>query len=325
MTRPSPSPLFVLRGLNGFSHSMTFMNHNTTKDETYQDMLVTGSSTGEVQLWNLKTRRVAQTLQGHDKEAVIWVKVYRENSLISQGRDNNVCVWDFKEGRQEVRNKIPVTSVSFCKCALSSEDNGSHILATPTCELATVRLFHLETGEPICNLIPTKPESYGMVMCMKWILNHQLIVGYEDGTVALWDTKKQEMVSKLKMHSEPVMCIDFSTSTMRGVSGSVDNSLKLWHVDSSDISVIKEHELTNAGLSDIKIRQDNKIFTTGGWDNRIRLFSFQKCKPLAVLDYHTESILSLAFSYPLAEFDNGQLLAVGGKDSLISIWSLYQS
>ncbi|XP_033102242.1 guanine nucleotide-binding protein subunit beta-like protein 1 [Anneissia japonica] len=325
MARPPPSPLFVLRGSSGFAHSISFMKCNAGAAEADQSILATGCSTGEIYFWNLKTRRVTNTLQGHGKDAVIWVEEYHQNKLISQGRDQSVCIWDVGEGRQEVIKQLPVSSVSFCKCALSVEDNGSHMLATPTCEVATTRLFHLEDGEPICNLIPDKPESYGMVMCMEWISTHQLLVGYEDGTVALWDSRKQKLLSKLKLHCEPVMCIDCSSITMEGISGSVDNSLKLWHIDSTGISLTKEHELTNAGLSDIKIRQDNRIFATGGWDSRIRLFTFKKCKPLAVLDYHTESIVSMAFSSPLPEFDGYRLLAAGAKDNLISIWSLYQS
>lgn len=54
---------------------------------------------------------------------------------------------------------------------------------------------------------------------------------------------------------------------------------------------------------------------------RIRIYSWKTLKPLAYLSYHTQTINTVDFSEDLC--DHGQLLAAGGKDSRISLWSLY--
>ena len=54
---------------------------------------------------------------------------------------------------------------------------------------------------------------------------------------------------------------------------------------------------------------------------RIRIYSWKTLKPLAYLSYHTQTINTVDFSIDLC--DHGQLLAAGGKDSRISLWSLY--
>lgn len=54
---------------------------------------------------------------------------------------------------------------------------------------------------------------------------------------------------------------------------------------------------------------------------RIRIYSWKTLKPLAYLSYHTQTINTVDFSGDLC--DHGQLLAAGGKDSRISLWSLY--
>lgn len=83
----------------------------------------------------------------------------------------------------------------------------------------------------------------------------------------------------------------------------------------------KEIELKNPGIASVKIRKDRKILGTGGWDGRIRIYSWKTLKPLAYLSYHTQTINTVDFSEDLC--DHGQLLAAGGKDSRISLWSLY--
>ncbi|KAH0625558.1 hypothetical protein JD844_015121 [Phrynosoma platyrhinos] len=81
------------------------------------------------------------------------------------------------------------------------------------------------------------------------------------------------------------------------------------------------YHLTNPGIAEVTLRQDQKILATAGWDHRIRLFGWKKLKPLAVLDYHTAAVHCVAFS------DHSQpserLMAAGSKDHRISVWSIY--
>lgn len=80
-------------------------------------------------------------------------------------------------------------------------------------------------------------------------------------------------------------------------------------------------ELVNPGISQLSLRADHKLLGSAGWDHRVRLFGWKKLKPLAVLQYHTDSVHSVAFS------DHAdprlRLMAAGSKDQRISIWSVY--
>jgi len=82
---------------------------------------------------------------------------------------------------------------------------------------------------------------------------------------------------------------------------------------------VKEFALQKGGIADVKIRHDNRIFATAGWDHRVRIFDFQKYHPLAILKYHTGTVHSLAFG--VNEFKS--LLATGSDDTNIALWSLY--
>ena len=55
--------------------------------------------------------------------------------------------------------------------------------------------------------------------------------------------------------------------------------------------------------------------------DRLRIYNWKKLTPLAYLDYHTDTVNAVDFSDDLPEYE--QLLAAGGKDARISLWSLY--
>ena len=42
-------------------------------------------------------------------------------------------------------------------------------------------------------------------------------------------------------------------------------------------------EVKQQGIADLAIRQDQRIFASAGWDNKIRVFNYVKSKPLAIL------------------------------------------
>jgi len=118
------------------------------------------------------------------------------------------------------------------------------------------------------------------------------------------------------------------------ISTAGDNKIVKYNFDEN----IEKEPLINsiiikyAGIADIKIRSDSKIFATAGWDSNIRIFSSKTMKPLAILSYHKESVYSLAFAYIFSHEDNDTLieneiqnhfLVGGGKDNRISLWEIY--
>ena len=90
-----------------------------------------------------------------------------------------------------------------------------------------------------------------------------------------------------------------------------------------ELEVVTERKVTNSGLSSALVRADGKILVTGGWDGRLRVFSWlkpHKLKPLAVLQFHQEAVTSLSS----CESPGGKHLVVaGGKDGKISVWDIY--
>ncbi|XP_007506155.1 guanine nucleotide-binding protein subunit beta-like protein 1 isoform X2 [Monodelphis domestica] len=293
MALPPPPPQFVLRGTQSAVNSLHFSCRSQAQSPP---LLFSGSLSGLVHVWNLHTRRVDATLDGHGGQSVYWVKTLGDQRLLlSQGRDLKLCLWDLAEGRRAPVDSLSLDSVGFCQgSVLRGGAQECWLLAVPG----------RGTEEPASSSHPL------------------LLAGYEDGSVILWNVSERRMLSRLSCHKEPVMSLDFDSRKAKGVSGSSEKALCVWGLDEQqNLKVCRTQELTNPGIADVVIRPDGKILATAGWDHRIRLFGWKQLKPLAVLDYHSAAVHCVAFSDPGQPRE--QLLAGGSKDQRISVWSVY--
>ncbi|XP_062874354.1 guanine nucleotide-binding protein subunit beta-like protein 1 [Trichomycterus rosablanca] len=319
MARPPPDPVFTLRGSSASVNTLHF-----DCAEAGRPLLYSGSETGLVHVWNLNTRRTERVLDGHAGSSVLWVRtVCSTNTLLSQGRDMRVCVWDLNQGRGAVTHSVHTGSVGFCRCSLLEEDGGRALLALPAENMEGIKVMELTSHTEICSLIPE--TKHGMLMCMKmWQADSGplLCAGYEDGSLVIWDVSQRRPLSSLKVHPEPVMCLDFDVGRQKGVSGSSENILSAWTLDGQqNLQMQASVTLTNPGLSHLCIRDDGKILATAGWDGNVRVFAWKKLKPLAVLQHHKDLVHCVAFSdHPEP---SRRLLAAGSKDQRISLWSIY--
>ncbi|XP_068422665.1 guanine nucleotide-binding protein subunit beta-like protein 1 isoform X2 [Clinocottus analis] len=290
MSRPAPSPIYTLRGAGGPLNTLHF---SCNRGDT--PLLFSGSGKGAIHMWNLNTRRAEKIVEGHSGSSVIWVSTLQvTDTLISQGRDMQVCLWDLSEGRSEVMDSVWTGSVGFCQCSMLETSPGTRLLA----------FAGQQTEEP--------DSGHGPL----------LVAGYEDGSLLLWDVTQRSILSRAKAHPEPIMCLTFDIKRLRGVSGSSENKLSTWMLDRQNNLQLQDYvTLVNPGVSQLCIREDGKLLSAAGWDHRVRIFGWKKLRPLAVLQYHTDMVLSVAFSDH--QDPRQRLLAAGSKDHRISLWSIY--
>lgn len=78
-------------------------------------------------------------------------------------------------------------------------------------------------------------------------------------------------------------------------------------------------DLPQAGIADVAIRADGRLFASAGWDNKVRLYSYPRGKPLAVLRYHRAGCACVVFRA------GDGLLASGARDSTIALWNVFLS
>lgn len=82
--------------------------------------------------------------------------------------------------------------------------------------------------------------------------------------------------------------------------------------------------IKNAGINCIRIRKDQKVFASGGWDGRVRIFSWKSLRPLAVLTEHSSGgIMDIVYSEAKITMWKAPIMAAAGMDGQITLWDLY--
>nr|XP_021140201.1 guanine nucleotide-binding protein subunit beta-like protein 1 isoform X1 [Columba livia]XP_021140207.1 guanine nucleotide-binding protein subunit beta-like protein 1 isoform X1 [Columba livia]XP_021140214.1 guanine nucleotide-binding protein subunit beta-like protein 1 isoform X1 [Columba livia]XP_021140219.1 guanine nucleotide-binding protein subunit beta-like protein 1 isoform X1 [Columba livia]XP_021140220.1 guanine nucleotide-binding protein subunit beta-like protein 1 isoform X1 [Colum len=234
MALPPPDPQFVLRGTSAAVHTLHFSCGGQEPDVP---ILFSGSENGFIHVWNLKTHRVDAALDGHGRKSVYCVQTMGgKEALLSQGRDQRICMWDLAEGRTSVTDSVFTENVGFCRCSLLKVAQGRWLMAMAAKATDEVQVLELPSKTSVCTLKPEVGAKLGMPMCLKlWQLScgsqPLLLAGYEDGSVVLWNLSTGKALSQLVCHQEPVMSLDFDSEKAKGISGSSEKVLSIWSLN----------------------------------------------------------------------------------------------
>ncbi|KAM9995640.1 hypothetical protein ACTFIY_001811 [Dictyostelium cf. discoideum] len=345
----APDPYYILRGHKFNVNSVLF-------DKINPNLLYSGSGDGELKLWNIEEKKCISTQIAHSEGigggvlSLQWLSNdNNENNdefcgnILSQGRDGVIKIWSIVDNCTFKNTyRLETNSLSLGKCSTLS----SNLLSIsgcngidPTSSTSQVEIWDLKNKQVINKLKPNNQqlfEKLGLPMSLKLYYENEnndnsnnssnqsndqirLCTGYENGELLIWDLRNTSIpLVSSKLHNEPILSFALSNNSTKGISGSADTNIIEFNInyESKQFNITKTHKLNNGGISEIKIRNDEKIYATAGWDKRIRIFNFKKQTPLAILKYHTESVYSI-------DFNSNNILASGSKDCKIALWDIY--
>jgi U3 small nucleolar RNA-associated protein 12 len=118
-------------------------------------------------------------------------------------------------------------------------------------------------------------------------------VGYEDGSIRLWDSKIATIIVSFNGHKSAVTCFSFDDSGARLASGSKDTDIIIWDL------------VAEVGL-----------FKLRGHKDQITGLSFVTLSPSETIDETGEAVVGDNIN------NSGDFLMTTGKDSLIKLWDV---
>lgn len=262
--------------------------------------------------------------------------------------------------------------------ANSKSSSPSLLIAAPNgLDSGGIDIFQLPSEHRISQIRSAKDSKAGMVMALnlsydKMTDRFLLVAGFEDGSVDVYDmvrgnkpsaTWSWTRVLTSRPHSQPTLSVDVTPDLTALITSSADAIVAKFVIPAitdAEFSIVKPaqpEKLQNtkhAGQQDLKIRSDGKIFTTAGWDGRLRVYSVKTLKELAVLQWHKDGCYAVAFADILEEntnnspvdgeenhsvakinnmdrmkqerekkIHNTHWLLGGSKDGKISLWDIY--
>ncbi len=125
---------------------------------------------------------------------------------------------------------------------------------------------------------------------------------------------KARSVQTLQGHDEIVFSVAFSPNGQYVLSGSRDNTLKLWEVDTGrEIQTFRGHQDT---VTSVTFSPNGQYALSGSWDCTLRLWEVDTGRSILTLKGHDHVVTSVAFS------PDGQYVLSGSRDYTVKLWEL---
>ncbi|KAI8344369.1 WD40-repeat-containing domain protein [Chlamydoabsidia padenii] len=324
-----PQADYIFRGHQDDVNFVRFFN-----DDKY---IVSCDAGGKVIVWLFQTRRPIFQWKAHSASCLS-VHVYNQNKLISQGRDDMIHVWELDFDTQQAPRiiySLPYYSLNFCQLSLYQVKGDTLICFPSKGDTPLVDIFNLDKQTWALQSIGDQDnDRRRLCMTVQFIHHNQhqvvrLLVGYESGHVVLWqchlESKDINLLWQAHLHDKPVLCLKGTFDGGYALCGSVDDQIV--KLDLENGQIIKKIKAKKPGTASVAIRNDNKIWATGGYDGRIRVYSVKTMNPLAILACHRDSVYCVDFASNGMDQDSGddnKRWVIGcSKDHRISLWHVY--
>ncbi|KAI4487650.1 hypothetical protein M0802_011963 [Mischocyttarus mexicanus] len=310
MENTVPEPKYILRHNMGLVHCLSF--HLTSNREH----LYAAGSSGNVYVWDLETNRIAKQFYTGSDDSCLTMLNMNDNYLLVQQKFGSIKMYNYAESHWKTDREIRLDSYSFCRSQILSED----VIVAPL-NNSNVGLYSTKSSDMITMLNSeqvSNGKKLGEIMAIKPLPSNyqQVLVIYEVGLLALWDIKARKAIHSMNIESCP-MTLDFETKNMKGIIGFYSDKLQIFNLSPTKLRNKDTITLTTLGTSVTTIKPDNKICAVGGWNGRMRLYSWKNMRCLAVINEYTETVYDIVYSHKeVQSYDCKYLMAAVGLNGI---------
>ncbi|WFD43551.1 pre-mRNA cleavage and polyadenylation factor (CPF) complex subunit [Malassezia psittaci] len=270
--------------------------------------LLTGSTSGELTLWNGLTFHFETILQAHDSAVRAMEWSHNGQWLISA--DQNGQIKYFQNNMNNVQalmgHRDAVRGLSF------SPDDQRFVSASDD---SSLKIWSFDEAQEESTL-----KGHGWeVKCVDWHPWQSLLVsGSKDNLVKFWDPRSGIELGTFHGHKNTVQACQWSPDGNIVATASRDQSIRLYDIRAmQELHVLRGHAKEVCSLAWHPVHHD--LLASGGSDGSLLYWSLRSATPTAPLhtieEAHESNIWSLAW-HPL-----GHMLASGSNDHATRFWS----
>ncbi|KAL4450397.1 hypothetical protein ABPG74_009103 [Tetrahymena malaccensis] len=268
------------------------------------------SDDSTIKLWNFTYNQCIANFQGLHQRQILDIKMLRENTFISCGRDNKLVWLDVDRYQKDIRD---VNKNILCL----------EILAERYILLGSIKHLYLVDDEKketvsgnLLQLKQVKENAHEKEILQITCIQEQSVFATAsyDKMIKIWlfQSEKQEVlhIKDLSGHKQAVrsLCVGIRTNLL--FSGSDDSQVILW--DWQIGQQIRSFQGHTAAIYAIDILSPNEI-ATGSYDKSIKIWNFNNGKCIGTVSGNQSGILCL-IKY------NQRAILTGCDDHTIKIW-----
>ena len=163
-------------------------------------------------------------------------------------------------------------------------------------------------------LLPSRSRVHSVAFS----LDGTLAAGLDNGQVELWAVETGERIATLRHGDWGSVTVVYSRDGTVLASGSTEQVIRLWDVETRRQIGIWEAALENRSYFDISVAfsPDGTRLVSGFHDGTVRLWDVSTQTEVAILEGHTDRVTSVSFS------PDGTTIASGSRDRTVILWDV---
>ncbi|MEH2065639.1 MAG: serine/threonine-protein kinase [Nostoc sp.] len=305
----------VLASLSGHSQAVKSVSFSPNGQ-----ILATASDDKSIKLWQVETLKEICTLLGHS-HAVKSVAFSPDGQILASGSwDKTIKLWDVNTGREVntiTGHQLQVSSVAFSPdgklLASASYDRTTRLWQIPTRGRGAgsrLAVSVAERGQGDMNSAELKDHSQGAEDIPTFPLPPAPLPPVENRPC-------YSLLSTLSGHAWAVLTVAFSPDGRILATGSDDNTIKLWEVNTGQlICTLVGHSWSVVAVA---FSADGETLLSASCDKTVKLWRVSTAEEIVTLSGHVDSVSAVAVSKVT------QLIASGSRDKTIKLWQLVES
>lgn len=230
-----------------------------------------------------------RTLKGHMGKiySMHWAK--ENNLLVSAAQDGVLIVWDGITTNKVHAVPLACAWVMTCGFAPSGNFIASGGLDN-ACSIFKLSNPETDNGTPCTELT----GHNGHLSSCRFLNDEQIITSSGDKTCVLWDTSSGKAITKFTDHSGDVLSVSLSPDSSVFVSGSVDQTARLYDIRAGKLAQMRFVDHTS-DVNAVQFFPSGQAFATGSEDNSSKLYDTRFAGSL--ISYDGDSgVTSVTFS-----------------------------
>jgi WD40 repeat protein/transcriptional regulator with XRE-family HTH domain len=312
-----------------------------------RSQLASGGDDGIIRLWDGEAGHLHTTFAGQCG-FIFTLAFHPVGEILASGsEDHTVRLWDVQSGAllavlEGHRERVRTLAYSADGRYLASGSDDGTIYLWDTATNRPLRMFQGHTNR---------------VWSLVFDASDGLISASEDDTLRWWEARTGHCLRLLRGYTDLIKAVSFSPDGRLVASGSEDCTIRLWNVQTGHWhKVLYGH---SNRVRTVAISPDGRLLASGSEDETIRLWDIATGHCLHTLRGHTHLVRSLAFDargvrlvsaghdmrihlwdvhsgrllrsweatrqgrlWAVAFHPEGQMIASGGDDPAMQIWSL---
>jgi WD40 repeat protein/serine/threonine protein kinase len=286
----------------------TFEGHtdgvNSVCLSTDRRRAVSGSSDGTVKLWEVASGRCLRTFEGHTDHVNSVCLSADGRYALSGSDDYTLKLWEVGLGADPPVAPYLLSRVQASEVLVSRQAGYDRAIA-----LAEQALEHSQPAEAARHLRQARALP-GYSRAPEALELWRSLYGYflERSFRAGWEA------TTLKGHTGDVESVCLSANGRHALSGSFDDTLKLWDVASGrSLRTLEGH--TN-WVESVCLSGDGRLALSGSWDATLKLWEVASGRCLRTLAGHTDRVSSVCLS------GDGRYALSGSYDYTVRLWEV---